>query len=126
MKYLVAGVYLPDSEFHKKTNVLIEDGVIVSLSANMDDHMDARVISLDDCCLFPGFTDVHVHFREPGFSYKETILTGVLSEKRPVSRFCLTAASPWRKKVRSSRIWMEWLPESWHFPMTDTVFRMTG
>ena len=37
MKYLVAGVYLPDSEFHKKTNVLIEDGVIVSLSANMDD-----------------------------------------------------------------------------------------
>ncbi|MBR0216745.1 MAG: dihydroorotase [Clostridia bacterium] len=26
--------------------------------------------------LFPGFCDVHVHFREPGFSYKETILTG--------------------------------------------------
>ena len=82
MKYLVAGVYLPDSEFHKKTNVLIEDGVIVSLSANMDDHMDARVISLDDCCLFPGFTDVHVHFREPGFSYKETILTGSRSGAR--------------------------------------------
>ena len=26
--------------------------------------------------MFPGFCDVHVHFREPGFSYKETILTG--------------------------------------------------
>ena len=26
--------------------------------------------------VFPGFTDVHVHFREPGFSYKETIATG--------------------------------------------------
>ena len=26
--------------------------------------------------LFPGFCDVHVHFREPGFSYKETVLTG--------------------------------------------------
>ena len=26
--------------------------------------------------LFPGFCDVHVHFREPGFSYKETIATG--------------------------------------------------
>lgn len=26
--------------------------------------------------IFPGFCDVHVHFREPGFSYKETILTG--------------------------------------------------
>ena len=27
-------------------------------------------------CLFPGFSDVHVHFREPGFSYKETIKSG--------------------------------------------------
>ena len=26
--------------------------------------------------IFPGFCDVHVHFREPGFSYKETILSG--------------------------------------------------
>ncbi len=30
----------------------------------------------DKYCIFPGFADVHVHFREPGFSYKETILTG--------------------------------------------------
>ncbi len=29
--------------------------------------------------IFPGFCDVHVHFREPGFSYKETILTGSLA-----------------------------------------------
>ena len=26
--------------------------------------------------VFPGFCDVHVHFREPGFSYKETMVTG--------------------------------------------------
>ena len=32
--------------------------------------------------LFPGFCDVHVHFREPGFSYKETIRTGSLAAKR--------------------------------------------
>jgi len=31
--------------------------------------------------LFPGFCDVHVHFREPGFSYKETIRTGSLAAK---------------------------------------------
>ncbi|MCQ2449606.1 MAG: dihydroorotase [Clostridia bacterium] len=30
-------------------------------------------------CVFPGFCDVHVHFREPGFSYKETILSGSLA-----------------------------------------------
>ena len=32
--------------------------------------------------IFPGFCDVHVHFREPGFSYKETIRTGSLSAAR--------------------------------------------
>jgi len=30
-------------------------------------------------CVFPGFCDVHVHFREPGFSYKETILSGSMA-----------------------------------------------
>ena len=32
--------------------------------------------------LFPGFLDVHVHFREPGFSYKETIRTGSMAAAR--------------------------------------------
>ncbi len=32
--------------------------------------------------VLPGFTDVHVHFREPGFSYKETIVSGSLSAAR--------------------------------------------
>ena len=32
--------------------------------------------------VFPGFCDVHVHFREPGFSYKETIRSGSLAAAR--------------------------------------------
>ncbi len=32
--------------------------------------------------VFPGFCDVHVHFREPGFSYKETIATGSLASAK--------------------------------------------
>lgn len=35
-----------------------------------------------DYVVFPGFCDAHVHFREPGFSYKETIKTGSLSASR--------------------------------------------
>ncbi len=31
---------------------------------------------LEHCLILPGFCDVHVHFREPGFSYKETVKTG--------------------------------------------------
>ena len=48
-----------------------------------------RLSSVDLCAfnspeyvVVPGFCDVHVHFREPGFSYKETILTGSLAAAR--------------------------------------------
>ncbi len=34
------------------------------------------VFEFDNCAVFPGFVDVHVHLREPGFSYKETVETG--------------------------------------------------
>ena len=33
-------------------------------------------VSMEHCFLLPGFVDVHVHLREPGFLYKETIATG--------------------------------------------------
>ena len=36
----------------------------------------------DNCMIFPGFVDVHVHLREPGFSYKETVETGTLAAAR--------------------------------------------
>ena len=39
----------------------------------------STVFATDNIVVFPGFCDVHVHFREPGFSYKETIRTGSLS-----------------------------------------------
>ncbi len=35
-----------------------------------------KVFSFPDCFVFPGFIDAHVHLREPGFSYKETIFSG--------------------------------------------------
>ncbi|MDY3992956.1 MAG: dihydroorotase [Evtepia sp.] len=60
----------------ERVSVLVEDGRIVSLSKETPDAAGARVIELDHGYLFPGFVDVHVHLREPGFSYKETIATG--------------------------------------------------
>ena len=44
--------------------------------SSFSDLTDARY------AVFPGFCDVHVHFREPGFSYKETILTGAKAAAR--------------------------------------------
>ena len=43
---------------------------------------DLAVFNSEKYAIFPGFCDVHVHFREPGFSYKETIKTGSLSAAR--------------------------------------------
>ena len=50
----------------------------------------AEISSAEDCfvpdfskyAVFPGFCDVHVHFREPGFSYKETIKTGSMASAK--------------------------------------------
>ena len=43
------------------------------------DVPDFSCYNSESCVVLPGFCDVHVHFREPGFSYKETIRTGSLS-----------------------------------------------
>ena len=43
---------------------------------------DAADTVFHNCYIFPGFCDVHVHLREPGFSYKETIATGTAAAAR--------------------------------------------
>ena len=73
-----------------KLSVLIEDGRIVSISRKTPVVSDAQVIKLDHGMVFPGFVDVHVHLREPGFSYKETIATGT----RAAARGGYTAVCP--------------------------------
>ena len=70
----------------KNANIFTRDG-IMKLNVLMDgDKLSFKInkspdeiINLDGLYLFPGFVDVHVHFREPGFSYKETILTGSMA-----------------------------------------------
>jgi dihydroorotase len=57
----------------KKQNMLF-DGASLSVFQGEIFPVDTAVI--DNCVIFPGFCDVHVHFREPGFSYKETVETG--------------------------------------------------
>ena len=78
MKYLNkdASVYIEGC--FESVDILIDGGSIVNICENIIDQ-DAIVFSLKGHIVFPGFTDVHVHLREPGFSYKETIATGTLS-----------------------------------------------
>ncbi len=59
-----------------KTDIAIENGIIAEISPFIDAANGDVVFDLNNKYIFPGFVDVHVHFREPGFSYKETIKTG--------------------------------------------------
>jgi len=57
------------------------EGDLSSLGIHMDNDFKSALLS-DSLAVFPGFCDVHVHFREPGFSYKETIRTGSMAAAR--------------------------------------------
>ena len=61
----------------EKSDVLIKDSVIHSISPSISFDSTDRIFDCKDkYFLIPGFVDVHVHLREPGFSYKETIQSG--------------------------------------------------
>ncbi|MBQ2973669.1 MAG: dihydroorotase [Clostridia bacterium] len=50
--------------------------VDISVSGGVIGGASDTVFEFNNCAVFPGFIDVHVHLREPGFSYKETIKSG--------------------------------------------------
>jgi dihydroorotase len=57
-------------------DVLIEAGKITRIGPNVPVPKEAKVVQAAGRLVLPGFVDVHVHFREPGFEYKENIQTG--------------------------------------------------
>lgn len=69
-----ATVYMHDS--FQKRDLLIDGGKVFVDSISADSISVSTIIDCTDKIIIPGFTDVHVHLREPGFFYKETIATG--------------------------------------------------
>jgi dihydroorotase len=70
-----ARVVDPSAGIDGAYDVLVEDGRIARLSARIE-PADAEVLDLTGLCVCPGFIDMHVHLREPGQEWKETIATG--------------------------------------------------
>lgn len=62
------------------SDVYIKDGKIAEIGQNL--NSDKEVIDCTGLLLTPGFVDVHVHLREPGFEHKETIKTGTTAAAR--------------------------------------------
>lgn len=71
------------SENEETVNIEIDGGVVTKIQSDpFDDECDARVIDASGLTLTQGFCDVHVHFRDPGFEYKEDIYTGAKASAR--------------------------------------------
>lgn len=75
-----AQVFSGDS--FSKADILITGGIISKIAPDLPLVSGSEEFNMDSCFVFPGLIDVHVHLREPGFSYKETIKTGTLAAAR--------------------------------------------
>ncbi|HZX21506.1 MAG TPA: dihydroorotase [Clostridia bacterium] len=77
MKILIKGgrIINPATNLDEIKDVLIIDGLIKRIDERINDEAD-NIIDASNLWVTPGLIDLHVHFREPGFEYKETIETG--------------------------------------------------
>jgi dihydroorotase len=70
----------PASGLDAKRDVLLRDGKIAAIEKPGQIRMaDAEVFDAKGLVVAPGFVDIHVHLREPGQGYKETIATGTIA-----------------------------------------------
>lgn len=78
MSILIKGgrVINPATQMEEEADVLIKEDKVVEIKKNMEEKAD-RVLDASGCYVMPGFIDMHVHFRDPGFEQKEDIYTGM-------------------------------------------------
>ncbi|GFI08898.1 dihydroorotase [Lachnospiraceae bacterium] len=77
-----ARVLDPVSGRDEELNLLIEDGKIVSVDTVLDERDGIEILDAAGLVLAPGLVDIHVHFRDPGFTYKEDIESGARAAAR--------------------------------------------
>ena len=73
MKQIFTRLYGFDDVKISKNDLYVEDGIIVE---KFDKNEADEIIDCNNLALLPSFTDLHVHFRDPGFTYKEDLETG--------------------------------------------------
>ena len=72
----------PLSKRDEVVDILIEDGKIKEIGKIEVNESIEEIIDAKDCVVSPGLIDVHVHFRDPGYTYKEDIISGAKSAAR--------------------------------------------
>ncbi len=98
----------PGSEWHgKKAYVLIKDGKIDSISSAEVDAKDAETIEGENFCMSRGWQDLRANFSDPGFEYKEDILSGL--ESAAYGGFTGVAILPETDPILSSKSIIEYV-----------------
>ena len=64
------------------SDVEVDGGIVSRVEPGIVPAQGIPVFNFDNCRVVPGLVDVHVHLREPGFSYKETMATGTAAAAR--------------------------------------------
>ena len=79
MKILLknARIIEPTKGIDTVADILIVDGIIEKIASRIHSGKSVQEFELDGKLVAPGFIDMHVHLREPGFEHKETIETGL-------------------------------------------------
>lgn len=108
MKRLIRGgrVLDPASRTDAILDVLVKDDKIIKIAPEISDAAE-ETIDAAGLWVCPGFIDVHVHLREPGFAYKETIATGTRSAAK--GGFTTICCMPNTDPVIDSEIMVEYI-----------------
>ncbi len=107
---LIKGGHVIDpGRFNGVTDVLIENGKISAVGPKLAAPAGATVIQASGQLVLPGFVDLHVHFREPGFEYKETIQSG--TEAAVAGGFTTVCAMPNTNPVNDNQAVTEFMLE---------------
>lgn len=95
---LIKNGIIADPAAHRsyKSDIRIEDGTIRLISPDIPADPSEKVIDARGLTVSPGLIDTHVHFRDPGFTYKETLHTGSLAAAKGgfTSVICMANTSP--------------------------------
>ena len=85
MKILIQNGHVldPESKTEGIYDILVEEKKIVKVAEHIADAAD-KVIDAKGCFVMPGFIDLHVHLRDPGLEYKETLKTGGVVSRQSV------------------------------------------
>ena len=93
----------PGNKKNGEFDLLINKGKIEAVEARgkINETSDIEIIDANGAIVSPGFCDMHVHFREPGHEYKETIETG--SQSAAAGGFTTVAVMPNTDPVNDNR-----------------------